>query len=266
MNPELEFVMETAQRAGELILGYFQRSCQVDHKGNDNPVTAADLAADDFLRRAFRDRFPTDGWLSEETADDEQRLTRNRVWVVDPLDGTKEFVQGLPEFAISIALVEKGKPRLGLVFNPATGELFSAEAGGGTFRNGCPVKVCRRKQLGGAKILASRSEHSAQLFAPLKKSARIQKLGSIAYKLALVAAQQGDLTVSFRPKSEWDVCAGYLLVKEAGGKVTDLGGRRLQFNRSKPRILGLIAANPALHRRALDWALRSKVAAIDSRE
>lgn len=251
LSGELEFAVETIRRAGDLILSYFQKSYQVREKGKDNPVTSADLAADSFLRETFARRFPKDGWLSEETADDRRRLSCRRVWVVDPLDGTKEFVRGLPEFTLSAALVEDGRPILAIVFNPSTGQLFNAQAGTGTFSNGTPAEVSARKKFTNARLLASRSEHAQ--FRSLEDQCRIRRLGSIAYKLALVAGGEADITMSFRPKNEWDICAGTLLIQESGGVITDLQGNSFQFNKEIPLVRNLVAATPSVHAQAVRW-------------
>src|SRR5690606_22078974 len=161
------------------------------------------------------DRLPTAGWLSEETADDPIRLERSYVWVVDPLDGTKEFVMGIPEFSVSVALVQDGQPILAVILNPATGDLFQAERGKGIWLNGWPVTVSSRRHVQGAKIDASRSEAKRGEFAPFEGMVSLNIVGSIAYKLARVAAGQADATWSRGPKNEWDICAGTLLVQEA---------------------------------------------------
>jgi myo-inositol-1(or 4)-monophosphatase len=253
LNSDLELAIKTVKAAGELILKYFRGAHEVREKGRNNPVTSADLAADSHLREAIARAFPDDGWLSEETADSPHRLDRKRVWVVDPMDGTKEFVQGLPEFAVSVALVEQEKPRLAVVYNPARDDLFAAKAGSGAFRGNSRLQISERRVLQQAHVLGSRSEATQKLLDPLREWGTVQTIGSIAYKLALVAAQDGDITVSFRPKNEWDICAGSLLVSEAGGIVTDLRGNSLRFNQPKTLVHGIIAANPTLHSHALQW-------------
>lgn len=251
MNPELQFSIESVRNAGQLLLTYFRKDYQVRQKSKDNPVTPADLAVDAQLRESFKRQFPEDGWLSEETADSAERLARRRIWVVDPLDGTREFVQGHPEFAVSVALVENLTARIAVVYNPARDDLFAAEKGGGAYRNGSQMQVSTIRDLKGARILTSRSETSHPVLASLEEWGNFKSIGSIAYKLALVAAQEADITISLLPKSEWDVCAGSLLIHEAGGRITDLAGRRLLFNQPNPSIHGIIASNPVLHELAL---------------
>lgn len=250
---DLQFAVKSVREAGALLVDYFRGQYQIREKGKDNPVTTADLAADRTLRQAFSRQFPEDGWLSEETADSSDRLNRERVWIVDPMDGTREFVQGIPEFAVSLAMARNGVAQLAVVFNPVRGELFTAERGRGARRNGATLNITSHSQLEGARVLASRSERARNVFSSIESWGHVRHVGSIAYKLALVAANEGDLTISFRPKNEWDVCAGGLIVEEAGGVLTDLSGHCLQFNQPHPIIRGVIATNPALHGLVLEW-------------
>lgn len=243
---------EIVREAGAEIMRFYRDSFSVRDKTPDNPVTDADLAADSLLKERLGKLLPEAGWLSEETVDSPVRLNKPYVWVVDPLDGTKEFVMGIPEFSISVALVEKGLPVLGLVFNPASDELYFARSGGGTFLNGLRASASERKQLQGATIDASRSERKRGEFEPFEDFLRIKTMGSIAYKLARVAAGQADATWSRGPKNEWDICAGVLLVREAAGRCVDLDDRPFIFNRAYPKVNGIIATNAHLHRQTLD--------------
>ena len=248
---ELIQALEVARRAtleaGRAISGYFRHDYEIRSKGYDNPVTTADLEADRILRERLTAAFPEDGWLSEETRDDAGRLARRRVWVVDPLDGTKDFIKGLPEFAISVALVVAGRAVLGVVHNPITGELFHAMRGGGAYLDRDALHVARRTELKSARVAASRSELEHGEFDALAASFEIVPVGSIAYKLGLVAAGRVDATLSQRHKSEWDICAGTLLVEEAGGRVTDLSGQPHRFNQFPPELNGIVASNDPLH-------------------
>ena len=226
---------------------------EVRHKGPDQPVTDADLAADALLaERLLADRADY-GWLSEETVDRPARLERRRVWVVDPIDGTRSFIAGYPEFAISIGLVEDGRPVVGVIHNPARDEMFWALRGEGAFlREGGAGGEARRLAVaplaGGTlpSLLASRSELRRGEFDGLQDH-EIHEVGSTAYKMAGVAAGRAHAFLSRGPKSEWDVAAGTLIVQEAGGVVTDLGGRDLRFNRADTRIDGILAAGPGAH-------------------
>ena len=216
----------------------------VDRKADDSPVTRADREADAILRFALLAAHDA-AWLSEETADSPERLGARRIWIVDPLDGTKEFIAGVPEYAVAVALVENGEPVLGVVHNPVTGETFWAERGGGAFRNGEPIHVAE-----GNVVLASRSETRGGEFTGFS-GWDVRPVGSIQWKLALVAAGQGAVTWSRGPKHEWDVCAGALMVQEAGGIAKELAGTPLRYNQARPKVRGILAGAPAAYARAL---------------
>lgn len=235
------------REAGQAVMQFYQASFAVRDKSPDNPVTEADIASDTLLKQRLGALLPEAGWLSEETADHPARLEKRQLWVVDPIDGTKEFVLGIPEFSISVALVDDGLPVLGIVFNPATGELFVAEKGQGVWCNGEKVAVSGRVHLTGSLIDASRSEIKRGEFDPFKELVELRITGSIAYKLARVASGQADGTWSRGPKHEWDICAGALLVQEAGGVCVDLDNNPFRFNKSWPKVNGIIADNGHLH-------------------
>src|ERR1700758_5116920 len=159
LRRELDLAREAALSAGEILERYFRdRGFEIDQKGKDNPVTTADFDADSEIKRLLRPPFPEYGWLSEETADNSDRLSCRRVWIVDPLDGTKEFIKGIPEFVIAIALAEDGVPVLGVTYNPIKRELFSAARGAGCYLDDAPVHVTAAPGLAGSVVLASRSE------------------------------------------------------------------------------------------------------------
>jgi myo-inositol-1(or 4)-monophosphatase len=237
---------EAARAAGAVIRGLYERPLDVREKGHDNPVTEADLRANECIRGMLRQAFPQDGWLSEETADSRERLERPRVWIVDPLDGTKEFIQHIPELCVCIALVEEGVPIVGVELNPIRNELFSAARGGGLQLNGAPACVSDVADLARACVLASRSEDKRGERDPFKPLLRVELTGSVAYKLALIAAGRADATFSLTPKNEWDVCAGAMLIQEGGGVITDSAGQPLRFNQPNTKLPGLIASNRAL--------------------
>ena len=248
MRDKLELAVEAGRRTGDLILEYYGRNAKVRDKGNDHPVSIADLEADTLLKEILLGACPDYGWLSEETADDTRRLHKEIVWIVDPIDGTREFLQRIPEYVVSIALVRQGEPVVGVVFNPARDELYAAVRGGGAFLNGKRVFCSATTRLDQATLIVSRSETGrgeVDTFHPYLK--RLRPLGSVSYKLATVAAGQGDLNISVQPKNEWDVCAGDLLVREAGGLMLDLKGKVRRYNQMNPLIDGgLVAGNPSL--------------------
>lgn len=246
MKKEFTVALEAARQAGKLILEYYQADYEIRDKGYHNPVTTADQAADTYLKEVLRDTFPEYGWLSEETADSRQRLTREHVWVVDPLDGTKEFIEGVGQFVVSVALVENHLPVLGILFNPVTGETFSARRGSGAFLNGLPIRCSDKIHPAEMVILNSRSETRRGLWETYREEFReLQAIGSVAYKLGLTAAGKADIFASLRPKHEWDLCAGHCIITEAGGVMLDLNNSPVTFNNQSTLIApGLVAGNP----------------------
>jgi myo-inositol-1(or 4)-monophosphatase len=238
-------VVSVVEAAGRLVSEVARQDFQVVQKGTAGPVTEADRAADSYLRENLPRLTPAD-WLSEETADSPSRLASETVWIVDPLDGTREFTKGIPEYAIAVALAKRGGPELAIVHNPATRDLFWAARGLGAYRNGERIQVRE-----GGTLLASRSEVGQGEFADLADAWQLRPMGSIALKLALVAAGEAAATLSRGPKHEWDVCAGALLVAEAGGLATDAFGEALVYNQPFPKVKGILAGAPAAHARAL---------------
>lgn len=243
---DLTLAKNAARAAGKLILGYYKSEFEVRSKGFNNPVTTADKAADDYLKNILTSACPSYGWLSEETLDSKTRLNHAWVWVVDPLDGTKEFIAGIPNFVVSIGLVHKGRPVLGVLYNPVTTEMFSAETGRGAYLNENVIKCKSKIRLQDMTILNSRSETRSGLWKSFKNDFKnLKPVGSVAYKMGLTAAGQADIFATLRPKNEWDICAGTCVVIEAGGKVIDLNGEELIFNQKSTLIkTGLIAGAP----------------------
>lgn len=234
-----------AREAGTAIMAMFRGQYEVREKSKNNPVTAADLEANRIIRERIHAKFPQDGWLSEEDNDTAHRLGVNRVWVVDPIDGTKEFIEGVPQFAISIGFVVDGIPKVAIVFNPAQQQFFKAVAGQGAYLNDQSIRVTPRNELDGALLLVSRSEPQKK-FQVFVDRCEIKPVGSIAYRLAQVAGGFGDGTLTFRSIYEWDICAGVLMVEEAGGTVLDGNGKSMTFNREYPRHRGVVAASSGL--------------------
>ncbi len=245
---ELELAKAAAHAAGDILRGHWHRGgFKIGSKGRDNPVTEADLEADGALKGILREPFPEYGWLSEETVDNDDRLARRRVWIVDPLDGTKEFIQGVPEFSVAIALIEDGKPILGITYNPIRREMYWAARGIGCYLNSRRVRVTRTRVLHRATVLASRSEAARGEWQVFHGTLKVSPTGSVAYKLALVAGGKGDATFTRSPKSEWDIASGASLIAEAGGMITDIHGREIRFNNRNVKLEGLIADNGYLH-------------------
>ncbi len=241
----LERIHAALEAAREVLNRFTPGAIDAEYKAGHDPVTEADRAVDAVLKKhLLRDG---EGWLSEETIDDHARLDKQRVWVVDPLDGTREFVQGIPEFCVSIAMVENGVPVAGGICNPATDELILGSRDSGVTYNGKPAQPSQRKDLQGALVLASRSEVKRGEWKQFESAVfNIRAMGSVAYKLGLVAAGRADLTFTLVPKNEWDVAAGAALVESAGGWVLKLDHTPLRCNQKNPLISGLLAGGPFL--------------------
>jgi myo-inositol-1(or 4)-monophosphatase len=218
---------------------------ETEYKAGHDPVTEADRAVDAVLRQNLLRK--GEGWLSEESVDDVSRLSKRHVWVVDPLDGTREFVAGIPEFCVSIGFVEDGRPVAGGICNPATNETIIGAVDAGVTYNGQPAHPSQRTALEGSLILASRSEVKRGEWQQFQSGEyKIRPMGSVAYKLGLVSAGLADITFTLTPKNEWDVAGGAALVQSAGGFVATLDNSPLRCNNRNPLLMGLMASGPFL--------------------
>jgi myo-inositol-1(or 4)-monophosphatase len=260
LTNELRRIEEALDAAERVLSDFTPGKVDAERKSGGDPVTAADHAVDGTLRRLL----PRDGegWFSEETLDDLVRLEKSRVWIVDPLDGTKEFVTAIPEWCVSVGLVEDGVPVAGGILNPASGERIVGARDEGVFYNGAPAKPSTRKSLEGGVVLASRSEVKRGEWAVFEGAPfEVRAMGSVAYKLALVAAGRADATWTIVPKNEWDVAAGTALVLAGGGRVWEPGNGLPRFNRKDPLLRGLVAHPAGLEadvRAQIDFALSRK--------
>jgi len=238
--------IQQALEAARAVLARFTAGAiETEYKAGHDPVTEADRTVDAVLRRELLRE--GEGWLSEESVDDLSRLEKERVWVVDPLDGTREFVAGIPEFCVSVAMVEQGQPVAGGICNPATGEIFLGSLDSGVTYNGKPAHSSLRTSLSGALVLASRSEVKRGDWKRFENASfTIRPMGSVAYKLALVSAGLADATFTLTPKNEWDVAAGAALVQSAGGFVSTLENSPLRCNNQSSLLSGLLACGSGL--------------------
>ncbi len=255
---DLDALDAVALAAADEVARCAGRPLSVSHKDDRSPVTDVDRAVDALLARALRDLVPGSGWLSEETQDDGTRLALDPVWIVDPIDGTKQLVRGIPEVAISIGLVSDGRPVAAAVINPMTGERGVWVEGRTPRFVGLRPRVTP-SSLEAAEAIVSRSESEAgdlDGLGPLVGATRA--VGSVAYKLLRVASGADAVTFSTRPKSEWDVCGGVGLLTGAGAVYLRLDGEPLSFNRPETRIpSGAVAGPSALAEPLRERLLRS---------
>ena len=254
----LNALLPVMEEAGALALDCFHRrgGLQVRSKPDGSLYSEADLAVNDLLRHRLRALVPQCGWLSEEDADDRARLRQHRLWIVDPIDGSRAFLEGRPQFTICVALIENGVPLLSAISAPACGEQWYALGGGGAWHNGAPLP--RRRRFGvaeaGYRLLVSgrlrRKPLWRELFAQQHPPEDNRPPpGSIAYRLLLVARGDCDATLSITSKQEWDLAAAHLIAAESGVLCSARDGAPLCYNRRDTACAGVLAAPEGLHQR-----------------
>lgn len=256
-SPSLaDAVAAVAAEAGAYALAKWRTDFERWEKAPGNPVCEVDLDVDAMIRDRLMAIDPDAGWLSEETADDFTRLSHRRVWVVDPIDGTRDFIRGRPGWAVSIALVDGEQPIVAVLDAPARGEIWRAEAGKGATLNGQPIANSGRSQFTGSRTpVDALPKIDNDLVA-------IDKPNSIALRIAMVAAGEADLIATIRWGYEWDIAAAVLIAREAGCAVTDALGRKLRFNTPKGEAFGVLATAPAIHLAAIARLHERAVAAL----
>jgi myo-inositol-1(or 4)-monophosphatase len=252
-------LIEAAARdAGALARALLNKPLEVKSKGADGPVTNVDVAVNALLRERLLGQRPSYGWLSEENPDDpDARVSRLRTFVIDPIDGTAAMIAKSPQFTISIGVVEKGAALAGAIYAPMTDEMFLGEVGGVATLNGKPISASDRDKLEGARMLGQKPRFQDKRWLTAWPKLEFIERQSIAYRLALTAAAQGDATILYGLKHEWDIAAGAAIVAAAGGRVTDFWNRPLALNQRDPRAPGVVASGAALHplliERTLHW-------------
>jgi 3'-phosphoadenosine 5'-phosphosulfate (PAPS) 3'-phosphatase/glutathione synthase/RimK-type ligase-like ATP-grasp enzyme len=257
LDRELQVATRLALQAGAVLRERRAGELEVREKAGGEPVTPADLESNRLIWAGLHAAFPGDAVFSEESPDSPERLRRQRVWIVDPLDATSDYVEKGDEYCVSIGLSIAGRPALGVVYNPTRGELVTGYGGAGVTLNGAPAAVTDPTTLEGARLHVSRKEWKRGLGERLA-GLPVEPMASMAYKLARVAAGLSDAAFSIAPRKEWGTCAGVALVLAAGGSATLLDGSEIRFNRAEPRQpLGMVAAGPRLRPILLD-ALREK--------
>jgi 3'(2'),5'-bisphosphate nucleotidase len=251
---ELDVAIHLAQQAGDLIMGYYQTGVAVDRKAGDEPVTVADREADRLIAAGLRSAFPDDGLLTEESDDDLSRLDKKRVWIVDPLDGTSDFVGETGDFCVQIALAVDGKPALGVIYQPTTEQLLHAVHGRGAYQvqsgQTTRLRVSAESVSSQMCLVASRSHYSPLIEASRRALgiASVQHMGSVGLKVARVARGVCDLYLATTVAKEWDMCAPHALLLEAGGRLTNPCGEDISYNKpGTSTCRGLVGSNGLAH-------------------
>ena len=260
MEKELEAARELARDAGRILLEFYAKDTEVRWKGHDDPVTAADQAANDMLARELSRRFPGDAVLTEELPDDLARLEKDRVWTVDPMDGTKQFIERIGEFAVMIGLAVEGEAKLGVVYNPSADRMYYAAPGAGAFvEEKWSTKRLRVAPVSDPSqmVMAMSRSHPSRKVKTISEKLGISKYvqhGSVGLKFGLIADGSAHLYINTTSAtSQWDTCAPEAILREAGGVVTDCNGEALVYNRPQVRNLrGIVASNGAIHDRAIE--------------
>lgn len=240
-SARLESIVSEAGRIAHSLWPGAGNSLRSWEKSPNNPVSEADIAVDTFLKRELGALLPAAGWLSEETADDPARLGRDLIWLVDPVDGTRDFIRGRSGWAVSVALISAGRPLIGILSAPARGETWQAIAGQGARRNGQRLVASTRAAFPGSRVPAvSLPKTDSDLVT-------VDQPNSIALRIAMVAADEADLVATLRWGFEWDIAAAGMIAREAGAAVTDAYGNKLDYNKRDPRAFGVLACAPLIH-------------------
>lgn len=247
-GPDLELLHQGAMAAGEICLKHYGKSPEVWEKsGGQGPVSQADLEVDQMLTEMFRTARPDYGWLSEETEDDPERLNCDCVFIVDPIDGTRSFINRHENFSNSLAVSVNGEITAAVVHLPVKGMTFEAEKGKGAFLNGEPIRHNGRTEVEGARILASGSQTKLGLWRDAPPPIERHFRSSLAYRMCLVAQGRFDGMLTLRPTWEWDIAGGTLICQEAGVALSTQTGEMPRFNQPEACCNGLIAATPDVH-------------------
>ena len=254
-SEDVALIEDAVRQAGEIARRYYGTEYRRWSKSRGEPVTEADIAIDRHLRSVLQKARPDYGWLSEETGKDLSRLNTERMFIVDPIDGTTAFLKERPHFSISVGIAENVRSVAGVVYNPVLDQCFTAFGGGGAQLNGEQIHVSGCSELEGCRIVGPRDMFGPQAWPvpPLEPwpAMHVESRSSVAYRMALVAAGQFDAAVILAAKHDWDMAAGDVIVREAGGRVTDKNGVPLTFGRPDAVQRTMVCAGPALHAQIL---------------
>ena len=246
-SSEHNLVKESILEAGKLALKWFKKDPEQWEKDDGSLVSKADIEINDLLNKLLKNKNPEFGWLSEENEDDRSRLNKKITFVVDPLDGTKAFLEGKKEFSISVAIVKNGLPISGIVFSPSTGEMFEAEKNKGSWKNNKKVIISNYNRLEKCKMIAFKPMFSHPAWKEPWPKMDIENRNSIAYRMALVASGQYDAMMALNSKNDWDIAAGDLLISEAGGIVTLHTNKKIIYNTENIKKPSVIGTNKSIH-------------------
>jgi myo-inositol-1(or 4)-monophosphatase len=254
---DFDLMTQAVREAGGLALEFFgNRKNSTWLKDDGTAVSDADIAVDRLLHQRLLEQREDYGWLSEETTDDLVRLDKSHVWIVDPIDGTRAFLHGKPHWVVSVALVVGGVVQMGCLYNPVEDEFFEAALGRGARLNAGKLQIDGRREIEGATIIAAPGRFKTRNWPTPWPRVKSFMVNSIAYRMALVASNRADALLSLSGKSDWDLAAADLLVREAGGLVSDHKGEAFCFNRQKTRHPSVLVANPDLYEKMLDRTRR----------
>ena len=252
---DLELLLRAAKAAGEIALTFTGPTAKAWDKPGLGPVTEADYAVNDVLHDILCSARPDYGWLSEETPDNAARLECERIFIIDPIDGTRSFIEGSGTWAHSLAVATRGRVTAAVIHLPARGRTFAAEQGGGATLNGARITTGDREALTGATMMAPKATLQAQHWTDGAPEVSRQFRPSLAYRMALIAQGRFDAMLTLRPTWHWDIAAGALIAEESGALATAADGAPLTFNTPTPQSPGILTANPTLHE-----AIRSRLA------
>ena len=246
MTEQSDFIDDVSKKvileAGSIAKQY-KNKLIVKYKSKNQPVTNADIAIDNFIKDFFKKKTPSYGWVSEESMDNNSRYEKDKFWCLDPIDGTRSYISGKPEYTISLALIKNQEPVIGLVLNPETEELFFAKKNNGASCNGKKINVNSNESIDSSRFSISSSEVKRLKRYDFFQKRNVIEMGSIAYKISLVAKGVIDAALSFTKKNDWDLAASDLILKEAGGSIKKISGEKIVYNTKQMKIESVIASN-----------------------
>jgi len=244
----LDALKQSVSKAGELALEYFGKDVDIEIKKDGSQVSAADHAVNDLLKQDLSKIDPSIQWLSEESPIDENRLNAPYTWIIDPIDGTRGFLENQPDWTIVAALIEKNRPVLSVVYNPVKSELYSSEAGKGAFLNDKKITTSSTTDLSKAHIISSKGHFNRVFTEEDQKPSTRTWNSSMAYRIARIAEGAADATISLTPKNDWDIAAAHLILSEAGGLMSTHHGKEITYNNKEIAHPSVVASTKSLYK------------------